>query len=142
MSQFLKRIRDVVNHWYSDIPDIKTAVDSINNGSIRETKDLTIADGNKISNGAIDCEKKQLIAVKFPAAFDGAELQFLGSADNNTFEPIYAPSGNRYFVSVQTEAWMYLDEPMATLPFRYVKVKSSVSETAQRSLTAIIRHVS
>jgi len=30
-SQFLERIRDVVNHWYSDIPGIKTAVDSISN---------------------------------------------------------------------------------------------------------------
>jgi len=84
MSQFIERIRDVVNHWYSDIPGIKTAVDSINNAVDQvETKLDSIitntgADGKlfqaKAYTGSIVTGKKTVTATPTALFAGGSEM--------------------------------------------------------------------
>lgn len=136
-STFLERIRDVLNSWYTVIPSIDTKMPD----PTREVKTFTIA-ANAQESDVVDCGKKQPTAFLMPSAFDGSKISLLGSTDGVTFFPIKTPPGNLYTLSYSTDSWIYVDEPLVLLPFNYVKVKSDVAEANQRTIDAILRHVS
>ena len=82
-----------------------------------------------------------LVGLKFPAAFDGANIRFLGSIDDGqTFQQIYDDAGIPFEIVVKLGEIVALD-PRDLSAFRWVKLKSTSVETAERKINGINRSV-
>lgn len=99
-----------------------------------------ILSGQSLS-GIIDMgAHDKLAGFIFPAAWDAADLTFLGSKDGVTFYPLYNESGETT-VSV-TAGTMYIVRASNFFYPRYLKLRSGtsatpVSQTADRTFTIL-----
>ena len=105
----------------------------------------TIANGASVSN-AVDVRDASLLGFFAPAAWTAAALQFEASADGSTnWVPITDSAGSAVgSFSALTALYAYALDPVAMLPWRYIRLLSGtvatpVNQAADRVFTIITR---
>lgn len=100
----------------------------------------TIANGATTS-GAVDLKNKTLVGIEFPAALTGTSVSFtVARHGSTTFLPLYTSAGTRVSVTFTASSHIgLLASDFAGC--EQVKIVSSASEGAERSITLISREV-
>ena len=105
-----------------------------NRGS--DIRTVTIASGQTTSD-VIDSRGMSLVALIFSAQPTGTSFSFLGSVDNVTFYPIKDASNAAVSVTV-SGANLHTLNPVNFLSIPFLKIVSNASESAARTITAVI----
>ena len=111
----------------------------------RLNSSITIANGASASN-AMDCNERCVVGFFAPAAWTAAGLQIEASADGSTnWVPITDSAGavSGSLASI-TALYAYALDPVAMLPWRYIRflsgtVATPVNQGAARTFTVITR---
>ena len=113
--------------------------------SARNQTLVTIANGASVS-GAVDIRETALLGFFAPAAWTAAALQVEASADGSTnWVPITDSSGSvTGSLASITALYAYALDPVAMLPWRYIRILSGtvatpVNQAADRVFTVITR---
>lgn len=105
--------------------------------------------GATIANGAsqssvVDLHAVDLLAIQMPAAWTAANLTFLGSADNVTFDPVKDSGGTEITVTAAASTYIVLSDVLQPelKGVRYLKIRSGtagapVNQGAARTLVLI-----
>lgn len=101
------------------------------------TVTATIAASGTLS-GAIDCSMGRLAAIIIPAGWDAANLNMTASPDGVTYYDMYDALGSLYTITVGGVSRI-IQLPFADfISLRYLKLKSTATQTAQRDITAVL----
>lgn len=114
-------------------------------GGGRLNSQITIGNGASASN-ALDCNERCIVGFFAPAAWTAAGLQIQASADGSTnWVPITDSTGSvsGSYASI-TALYAYALDPVAMLPWRYIRLLSGtiavpVNQGAARAFTVITR---
>lgn len=96
---------------------------------------------NDSDSAALDCRGMTLLGFRMPASFDGANIRFLESATlGGTYNLVYQTNGNVLESTVGiNRTILFGDNGLQALDF--IKFRSSSTETAARTIQAILRAV-
>lgn len=89
---------------------------------------------------ALDLRGKVLVGILTPASLTSTAMTFQFSNDNTTFTDLYDSSGNQVSITVAASRFIgLLAEDFAAA--RYLKIATASGESADRTITAIMRAI-
>jgi hypothetical protein len=110
------------------------------------TKTVVIANGATGLSGEVDLQGYKLAAIQMPAAWQAANLTFLGATESGgTFQSVYDDSGTEVTVAAAASRCIVIDAAaMSFAALRFLKFRSGtaatpVNQTADRTLTLILK---
>ena len=104
---------------------------------IDDTGVFTILNGNDTSD-TFDLFGARLVAILYPDAMTGANLNIEGSLDGTNFFNLFNTTGIQLIIPVTTSGLMlFLPSDLAGL--RFVRFKSDATELADRTITGLVR---
>jgi hypothetical protein len=81
-----------------------------------------------------------LLAIEMPSAWTTASISILASSDGNTYRDVVNINGVAITISASADKYIVLDSDN-TLGINYLKLKSSATQEAARTLTLISRGI-
>lgn len=111
---------------------------AITSAAVRAATPLTIASGGVVS-GALDCNATVLAGFVMPAAWTAATLSVEVSTDNVTFYPLYDATGSAVSWAAPVVSSAYSLDLTALIPWRYVRLRSSVAQAAAAAFIVVTR---
>jgi len=96
-------------------------------GSLANAPTATIANGAALSS-AVDLVNSTLVAISMPAAWTAASITFDVSNDGVTYGPLYY-QGSEFTLTEASASRLITVDPLALMPWRYLKVRSGTSGT-------------
>ena len=104
-----------------------------------EYKDVTIREGESLSEDSIDIQGYHYMAIVMPAEWTNAKITFQASynPDNGTFKDVYDDEGNEIEISVSADKVVVLahisektkDSANLLGPLHFIKLRSGTSGT-------------
>jgi hypothetical protein len=103
--------------------------------NLRFTDTVTIASSGTVSTTVTMENNRVPLAIFMPAAFSGTSVKFEASADGSNFFRVYN-AGADYEPTVSASKYVTLNQSIMD-SVRYVKLVSTSTETAARTITII-----